>query len=212
MAHVEWLVLRTRAEIEAALARAGWTVLWFIENALNVEGRDYDVTRTASVRGGLRSWVSVLRDCEDGDFADRFEDLTRSKTARRFGTTKVYVEVRDGARACEELEHLDAAIRAGGSFEAAVATVERRGWRINSDETNEDTYDGVVWEIGASRGAEHFRLGFFHHGRDGDGIIRIDDFAQAESSSRGARVSIEIRSSALADELLDDIAGQAGVL
>jgi hypothetical protein len=199
--------LRNTAAIRQELEKAGWQITLLKEKAIVVEGRALDVTNVFGQRQGLWASISVVRDCVEGDLADRFTLRAETTVARRAGGTKVLVTVHDAQRAYEELEHLDVPLRACGSFAEACTLVEARGWRLQTDRCSEDTWD-FTWSIRGWRGDEFLDL-FVGFGRGGAGpASRVDERGHAWSTSPGAVKCVSVSSTALARALLDVLLGE----
>ena len=148
-------MLENADEIRAALSRAGHSVLSLVEHALTVEGRVLDVTNVVAQRPGQRAFLQIARACQEGDPADKHltsNGSHRGRVVRRLGTTKLAIDVKDEAKAREELSSLLPALATPAFVDAVTDHLRARGWRVTSGAPNaSDEWDGS-WTIRAERG------------------------------------------------------------
>jgi len=165
-------VLDNADEIRAALSRAGHSVVSLVENALTVERRVLDVTNVVAQRPGQRAFIQIARACREDDPADKHltsNGSNRGRVVRRIGATKLAIDVKDEAKAREELSSLLPALATPAFFDAVTDHVRARGWRVTSGAPNaSDEWDGS-WTVRAERADATLEVGLvsgIHDARD----------------------------------------------
>jgi len=199
-------VLRDGDEIRQAFANAGWTLKHLHENALRIEGREYDLTSVTAARDDLRASGYVLRDFDDGDPADRWitHGAIRTRTIRREGRVKVSFEVYDFGRASAELRKLLPLVDQGDFLRAIVDALAARGWHVLDDGRSASADWDFSWQVTAEREGDAIAVGVRFCASGGDG--KITEFQGTANCHVGAlTASVTWRSGAEATALVDSL-------
>jgi hypothetical protein len=130
-------VLTDEDAVRGALESAGWSVR-VPRRETAARDRPLDLSVFAS-RGGLRASIDVARG-EAGIRAMSWRRVTPFGVERRFGDTRLIVEVCDYERAREELSAM--VLLRELDWARLVGAMAARGWRIDEGATVWNDYDG----------------------------------------------------------------------
>lgn len=201
-------MLANADEIRAALSHAGCSVVSLVENALTVEGRVLDVTNVVAQRREERAFLRIARACREGDLADAHVTSGRGGVVRRVSDTKLAIDVKDEAKAREELSSLLPTLATPEHLRAVTDHVRARGWRVTSGPPNaSDEWDGS-WTVRAERADATLEVGLvsgIHDARDAisfQGGTAICDLANLT-------VLVTVTDAAAARDLADTLCGHS---